>query len=86
MIIEYAEHFERAFRALPAPVRKKFAKSIARFEADPRHPSLHVEKVDNRRDIWSCRVDRNYRFTFQWIPEGVRLRNIGPHDAAYRSP
>ncbi len=56
------------------------------LEKNPRHPSLNLEKIDFKRDIWSGRVDRNYRFTFQWISGGIRLRKVGSHQTAYRSP
>ena len=67
-------------------MQKKVEKAIALFESNPRHPSLHVEKIDFKRDIWSGRVDQGHRFTFQWIPGGIRLRKTGPHDNVYRSP
>ncbi len=86
MIFERTERFKRAYQALPEPVRRKADKAILLFERDPRHPSLHVEKIDFRRDIWSARVDVNYRLTFQWIDGGVCLRNIGSHQNAYRKP
>jgi hypothetical protein len=29
-------------------------KALLLFERNPRHPSLHVEKIDIERDIWSA--------------------------------
>lgn len=86
MVIEYTEHFKKCYSSLPVFVQKKVDKAIILFESNPRHPSLRIEKVDFKRDIWSGRVDRNYRFTFQWIPGGIRLRKVGSHEIAYRSP
>lgn len=83
MIFEHAEPFRKDFAGLPDTIKKKASKALVLFEADPRHPSLRVEKIDSARDIWSARVDRNYRLTFQWIPGGIRLRRIGSHQTAY---
>ena len=73
-------------RALPKSLRKKVDKALILLEANPRHPSLHLEKIDAGKSIWSGRVDRGYRFTFQWVPNGILLRKLGAHDAAYRHP
>ena len=86
MIFEFGDHFKECYRDLPLDVRKKTDKALRLFELNPRHPSLHTEKIDFSRDIWSGRIDRNYRFTFQWIPGGIRLRNLGSHQDAYRKP
>ena len=86
MKIQLSEPFERDYRDLPERVQKKVDKALRLLESNPRHPSLNLEKIDSARDIWSGRVDRNYRFTFQWIPGGMRLRKVGAHQDAYRSP
>ena len=86
MNFEFSEHFKECYRALPKEIQKKVDKAIRLMEANSRHPSLNLEKIDFARDIWSGRVDRNYRFTFQWIPGGVRLRKVGGHQQAYRRP
>ncbi|OGS05467.1 MAG: hypothetical protein A3G41_07700 [Elusimicrobia bacterium RIFCSPLOWO2_12_FULL_59_9] len=86
MIFQRAERFVEAYDALPTFIRKKVEKALLLFEQNPRHPSLHVEKIDFARNIWSARVDLNHRFTFQWISGGIHLRNVGTHQAAYRKP
>ena len=86
MIFEFSPRFQKAYRELPDFIKKKLKKAIDLMEANPRHPSLHLEKIDFERDIWSGRVDQNYRFTFQWIAGGVRLRQVGSHGRAYRNP
>jgi mRNA-degrading endonuclease RelE of RelBE toxin-antitoxin system len=86
MIIEVSSRFHKAYANLPGAIQKKVKKAILLLERDPRHPSLNLEKIDHERGIWSGRVDRSYRFTFQWMPGGLRLRQVGAHEQAYRAP
>ncbi|MBI4669959.1 MAG: hypothetical protein HY747_12420 [Elusimicrobia bacterium] len=86
MNIELSPQFERAYRDLPEQIKKKIKKAVFLLENNPRHPSLRIEKIDLEENIWSGRVDRNHRFTFQWIPGGVRLRKVGSHQNVYRKP
>jgi len=86
MILEYSDHFKDCYKDLPEPIRKKVNKALTLLEANPRHPSLNVEKIDVERNIWSGRVDRGYRFTFQWVKGGIFLRKVGTHQDAYRRP
>lgn len=86
MIIEVSSRFHKAYTALPEAIKKKVKKAILLLERNPRHPSLNLEKIDHERGIWSGRVDRSYRFTFQWVPGGMRLRQVGSHERTYRAP
>ncbi|MBI3319565.1 MAG: type II toxin-antitoxin system RelE/ParE family toxin [Candidatus Omnitrophica bacterium] len=75
-----AERFKKDFKRLPQDIQDKLPIVLERFLSDPRHPSLHVKKMEGVRDIWEIRVTDNYRITFQFMPEGVFLRRIGTHD------
>lgn len=86
MIIERSEYFKKCYQDLPEKIRKKATKALLLLEANPRHPSLNLEKIDVERNIWSGRVDRSYRFTFQWISGGIYLRVVGIHQDVYRRP
>jgi plasmid maintenance system killer protein len=49
-------------------LEKKFAKQLALFLANPRHPSLHTEILEPRqRDIYSFRIDQKYRAIFIYV-------------------
>jgi len=74
------------YRSLPNAIRRKADKAFVLFEQNSWHPSLHVEKVDSGRGIWSFRIDLNYRLTFQWIQGGILIRRMGHHQEAYRRP
>lgn len=86
MRIERTERFERAYRKLPSEQRERARKALALFLESPTHPSLHVKRVQGTAGIWEARAGRRLRFTFERIPDGIRLRNIDDHDACLRKP
>ena len=86
MIIRWTDRTKEDYRALPGAIQDKADKAFRLFRDNPRHPSLHAEKIDHKKDIWSARIDLNYRFTFQWIHDGIFIRRIASHREAYRRP
>ncbi len=55
-------------------------KTLKIFVSNPRHPSLHLEKLSGSK-IWTIRIDKGNRIFFYWIDEKtVLLLDIGPHD------
>jgi Txe/YoeB family toxin of Txe-Axe toxin-antitoxin module len=66
--------FWRAYDRL-APVVKIRAKVAWKlFERDPSHSSLHFKKLQARNDLWSVRINEQYRAvgvrsgdTIEWI-------------------
>ncbi len=75
------ERFRKSALELEPAVREKLKKQIGFLTADPRHPSLRVKKVKGTASIFEARVDRDFRFTFEF-GEGraIILRVVGPHD------
>ena len=78
------ERFKRDFKRLPREIQTRTAKALELFLSDPRHPSLHVKRMEGAPSIWELQVSQNYRITFQFEPEGVLLRRIGTHDILNR--
>lgn len=74
------ERFKKDFKRLPTEVRERTGKVLELFVSNPRHPSLHVKKMEGTPDIWEFRVSDNYRMTFQFVQEGMLLRRIGTHN------
>jgi plasmid maintenance system killer protein len=62
-------------------LERKFAKQLALFIAEPRHPSLHTEILEPKhRDIYSFRIDRKYRAIFIYLtPEVAEIIAINRH-------
>ena len=41
------------------------------FKINPFHPSLHLKKVGKNRELWSVRINDNYRALGVDKPEGI---------------
>lgn len=80
MKIEWSQTFTKEFHRLPSQWQKQFDEKFKLFLQDPRHPSLRVKKMQGARGIWEARVNQSYRWTFELIKSGVRLRHVGTHD------
>lgn len=80
MNLYFTDSFKRDFRDLPKDIQKTAEQKISFFANNPRHPSLRTKKIQGTRDIWEGRITRAYRFTFQVVPDGYRLRRVGTHE------
>ena len=80
MIARWTNRFTQAYENLPLEIQKRFDEKIKLFRANPRHPSLKAHRVKKTSDIWEAYVTKNYRWTFQFIKGGIKLRVIGTHD------
>jgi mRNA-degrading endonuclease RelE of RelBE toxin-antitoxin system len=80
MKLEFTKAFIKDYRELPSNIQKITDKNLALLIANSKHPSLHVKKMNDPRNIWEGRVTDSYRFTFQVKGETCFLRRIGAHD------
>jgi mRNA-degrading endonuclease RelE of RelBE toxin-antitoxin system len=80
MKIEWSQTFTKEYHHLPSQWQKQFDEKFRLFLQDPRHSSLHVKKMQGTQGIWEARISQSYRWTFELIQSGVRLRHIGSHD------
>ena len=85
MLLVRTERFRKEYRRLPPEIRERVAKALEQFVRDPRHPSLHVKKMEGAPDIRELRVSDNYRITFQFVQEGALLRRVGTHNVLRQS-
>lgn len=61
-------------------LEKKFAKQLKLFEQNPRHPSLHTERLEPRHlQIYSFRIDKKYRAIFILVGDEAEIIDINPH-------
>lgn len=80
MTLTRTDSFLNDFRALPKDIQKRAEKALRLLTTNPRHPSLHVHKMEPRREgIWEARVTVSYRITFTAAPNELILRRIGTH-------
>lgn len=75
--------FDRSLQALAHDRQVRAAKSLQLFSDNPRHPSLHFEKLGGS-DCRTIRVDRNHRIVLIEVSEDVyEVIDIGSHDYIY---
>jgi mRNA interferase RelE/StbE len=81
------ERFRKSALELEPEIRTKLRKQIELLVLDPRHPSLRVRKIKGTASIFEARVDRNFRFTFEYGGKHeVVLRVVGAHDPTLKKP
>ncbi|MBE3131552.1 MAG: hypothetical protein IMZ54_12675, partial [Acidobacteria bacterium] len=50
-------------------------------------PSLRVKKIKGTGSVFEARVDRDFRFTFEYGGRHeIILRVVGPHDPTLKKP
>ena len=83
--IQTTETFDRLFLKIPKKIQIKAAVKTELFKANPFHVSLRTEKLSPKGfDVWSFRVDMEYRIVFKFIGGGkAELRFIGHHSDIY---
>ena len=84
MIVHQSSGFKKAYKNLPENIRKQFYEKFRLFISNPKHPSLKVKKMVSTKDIFEARISKSYRWTFQFVKGGVKLRHIGAHDILRR--
>ncbi|HTD68566.1 MAG TPA: hypothetical protein VK846_18750 [Candidatus Limnocylindria bacterium] len=70
------DRFRRAYAALPKEIQQRTQKAYRLWLENPSHPSLHFKKIGN---IWSARVDDNYRVLGDLRGDTVYWFWIGSH-------
>jgi len=78
--------YKSAYRLLPDTLQKKANKAIRLLLENPRHPSLHLKKIQGTPGIWEVRVDKSCRMTLEIQADVYILRNVGKHDETLGDP
>lgn len=50
-----------AFRDLPSEIQEQTRRAYARFRENPSHPGLRFKKIQDRGNVHSARITRDYR-------------------------
>lgn len=64
---------------LPKDIKKKFKKQLKLLQANPKHPSLKIHKIQGTAEFWEFYIDDFYRCVFTKTENIYRLRCVGPH-------
>ena len=75
------EPFVRSLIAAPPEIPKLFGKQLAHLLRDRRHRSLDAKKFPESGDpnLWSARVNDDWRFYFTIDRDPYTLHKIQPH-------
>lgn len=83
--IRLVDSYSRSARKFTKNNLKRAAtvkKALRLFQGNPKHPSLHIEKLSGRK-IWTIRIDRGNRLFFTWSDkkDTAIFFFVGPHDS-----
>ena len=74
MILKTRPAFWRAYSSLAPTIKERAREVYQLFLKNPDHPSLRFKKLQARDDIWSVRINEQYRAvgiragdTIEWI-------------------
>ena len=80
MISRISPEFLRLYRQLDPEIRRKALRARRLFLDNPRHGSLQFKRVRGRRNVYSARVDDNFRVLGELNGDTITWHWIGPHD------
>jgi len=77
--------FAKVARKKEPRLRNAIARCIELLVDNPRHPGLHVHRVQGRRGVWEAYIDQANRVTFHWDDNGrIVLRKNCNHEILAR--
>ena len=72
--------FWRAYAGLSESNRGAARRAYARFKENPNHPSLRFKKLRGYDDVWSVRINEQYRAVAELKGDTVIWAWIGTHN------
>jgi len=72
--------FWRAYSALDARVRAAARRAYQLFAQNPAHPSLRFKKLAGYEDVWSVRVNEQYRAVGERKGDTIVWVWVGSHN------
>ncbi len=70
----------KAYNELPKKIMKQADAKFELWKEDPFHPSLHFKCVNSEENIWSVRINMDYRALAAREKDSVIWFWIGNHD------
>jgi mRNA interferase RelE/StbE len=86
MRLDYTDRFLRAYADLTDEEIQRVKKALRLLVENPRHPSLHVKRVQGTDHIWEAGASLSIRLTFEMHGDWIVLRNVGAHDETLKKP
>ncbi len=81
---QFSKRFKKEYSNLPKEIQKAFDQKLQLFLKDISHPSLRVKRIQGTKNRWEGSITMKYRFTFEFLKDGVLFRAIGTHDILKR--
>jgi Txe/YoeB family toxin of Txe-Axe toxin-antitoxin module len=72
--------FWRAYQALDPRVREAARRAYQLFSEDPEHPSLRFKKLQNYDNVWSVRINEQFRAVGERTGDTIEWAWIGSHN------
>ena len=77
---QFSKRFKKEYNNLPKEIQKAFDEKLALFLKEMSYPSLRVKRIQGTKNRWEGSITMKYRFTFEFLKDGVFFRTIGTHD------
>ncbi len=81
---QFSKRFKKEYNNLPKEIQKAFDQKLQLFLQEMSHPSLRVKRIQGTKTRWEGSVTMKYRFTFEFLENGLIFRAIGTHDILNR--
>lgn len=72
--------FWRAYAALDSRVQAAARRAYQLFAQNPEHPSLRFKKLQGYENVWSVRVNEQYRAVGERVGDTIEWAWIGSHN------
>ena len=80
MISRTRPSFRRAYAALDPRVKEAARRAYQLFHSDPDHPSLRFKKLQGYENVWSVRINEQYRAVGERDGDVIEWAWIGSHN------
>ncbi len=81
---QFSKRFKKEYNNLPREIQKAFDQKLQLLLQEMSHPSLRVKRIQGTKTRWEGSVTMKYRFTFEFLENGLIFRAIGTHDILNR--
>lgn len=79
MISRTSADFRGDLASLPAAIRRQARDAFRLFKQNPQHPSLKFKKLPPHVDLWSVRINNEYRAIGRWRGDVLLWFFVGSH-------
>ncbi|MCL0038558.1 hypothetical protein M1N10_06070, partial [Thermodesulfovibrionales bacterium] len=74
---QFSKRFKKEYNKLPKEIQKAFDERLPLFLKKMSRPSLRVKRIQGTKTQWEGSVTMKYRFTFEFLKNGLIFRAIG---------